>query len=151
MSYISFSPNATNAHFDVLLLICKIRAVCHKYPKLPGVRSHSCTGWSNLRSGIENERVGFEQIPQLLCPVTRQISMEVTEDFYPFSFRLTIIIEKFSFISLKCLTALVSFLPLIKTDLTHYYQKFDEDLKSLEDKKLSNRNQELVKTLMAQI
>ena len=125
----------------------------------------SWTGWSNLRytdriydfrqyskmSGIENERVDFEQIPQLLCPVTRQISMEVTEDFYPFSFRLTIIIEKFSFISLKCLTALVSFLPLIKTDLTHYYQKFDEDLKSLEDKKLSNRNQELVKTLMAQI
>lgn len=51
----------------------------------------------------------------------------------------------------QCLTALVSFLPLIKTDLTHYYQKFDEDLKSLEDKKLSNRNQELVKTLMAQI
>ena len=69
--------------------------------------------------------------------------------FNPTSYRLTI--QSNSFISLKCLTALVSFLPLIKSDLTHYYQKFDEDLKSLEDKKLSNRNQELVKTLMAQI
>ena len=51
----------------------------------------------------------------------------------------------------QCLTALVSFLPLIKSDLTHYYQKFDEDLKDLQGKNLSPRNQELVKTLMGQL
>lgn len=51
----------------------------------------------------------------------------------------------------QCLTALVSFLPLIKSDLSYYHETFDQDLKSLEGRKLSPRNQQLADTLLAQL
>ena len=51
----------------------------------------------------------------------------------------------------QCLTALVSFIPLIKSDLSYYHESFDQVLKSLVDKKLSERNEKLVQDILAQI
>merc|ERR1719259_1443319 len=77
--------------------------------------------------------------------VALELTMSIVDFFNRGTFKLT---EPVLF---QCLTAVVSFLPLIKSDLSHYYQKFDEDLRDLQGKKLSPRNQELVQTLMAQI
>ena len=77
--------------------------------------------------------------------VALEITVCIVQLFRKGTFKLT------EAVLFQCLTALVSFLPLIKADLAHYHESFDSDLKSLNAKNLSSRNQELVQQLSAQL